>query len=68
EVDAIAAYASELERCYLIPISEVAGMSEIRLRLDPTLNNQALRIRWAHQYDFERSMQSNWLSRLGIST
>lgn len=67
EIDAIAAYSSEREKCYLIPIDEVADVSEIRLRLDPALNNQAIRIRWAHQYELERSIRRNWLERLGTS-
>jgi hypothetical protein len=57
EVDAIAAYSPELDRCFLIPISEVAGRSAIHLRLDPTKNNQAQRIRWAADYDFKAMLE-----------
>jgi PD-(D/E)XK endonuclease len=64
EVDAIAAYCRELERCYLIPIGEVAGMSTIRLRLDAALNNQAARIRWARDYELERSIRRHWPAAL----
>jgi PD-(D/E)XK endonuclease len=67
EVDAIAAYSPELRRCYLIPISEVDGGSGIHLRLDPTGNNQARRIRWARDYELQTSIRRHWLSRLGIS-
>jgi hypothetical protein len=48
-------------------VDEVAGRAGIRLRLDPALNDQAMRIRCARHYEFERSIRSNWLSRLGIS-
>ncbi len=73
EVDAIAAYSPELNSCFLIPISEVAGRSAIHLRLDPTRNNQAQRIRWASDYNFKAMLEhqtgdqtsSGRLSRLG---
>jgi hypothetical protein len=67
QIDAIGAYSRELGRCYLIPITEVAGVRSIRLRLDPTANNQALRIHWAHDYELERSMRRHWANRLGVS-
>jgi PD-(D/E)XK endonuclease len=51
EVDAVAAYAPLLQRCYLIPICEVSGRRAVHLRLDPTKNNQAQRIKWAHDYE-----------------
>ncbi len=35
EVDAIAVYCGELERCYLIPIAIVGGRSCVHLRLEP---------------------------------
>jgi PD-(D/E)XK endonuclease len=53
EVDAIGAYSPELNRCYLIPISEVSGGRAVHLRLDPTRNNQAQGIRWAADYELE---------------
>jgi hypothetical protein len=34
---------------YCVPV-EVAGKSETRLRIEPTLNGQAQRIRWADDY------------------
>jgi PD-(D/E)XK endonuclease len=52
EIDAIAAYSPELQRCFLIPISEVSGRRAIHLRLDPTRNNQANRVKWARDYEF----------------
>lgn len=50
EVDAIGAYSPELDRCFLIPIAEVAGRRAIHLRLDPAKNNQLERVRWADHY------------------
>jgi PD-(D/E)XK endonuclease len=53
EIDAVGAYSAELRRCFLIPISEVAGRRAIHLRVDPAKNNQASGITWAHDYEFE---------------
>jgi hypothetical protein len=60
QVDAIGVYSDDLARCFLIPIAEVTGARGIRLRLNPTRNNQAQRIRWARDYEFETSIQRNW--------
>ena len=51
EIDAVAAYCAELERCYLLPVSLVAGRKAIQLRLTPTRNNQQARVHWASQYE-----------------
>ena len=53
EVDALAAYCLDLDRCYLLPPELWAGRSAVQLRVPPTLNNQRLRIHWAEQYQFE---------------
>lgn len=58
EVDAVAAYSPELHRCFIIPISEVSGRSAIYLRLEPTRNNQAQRIKWAWAYELEPMLES----------
>jgi hypothetical protein len=52
EVDAIAAYSSKLDRCYLIPIDLVDMRPSITLRVGPCLNNQRRRINWADDFDF----------------
>jgi hypothetical protein len=52
EVDAIGAYSPELGSCFLIPIAEVSEGRGVHLRLEPARNNQARRIRWAHEYEF----------------
>jgi len=57
EVDAIAAYSPELNRCFLIPISEVSGRRGIHLRLDPTRNNQNQGITWADDYALDVMIQ-----------
>jgi hypothetical protein len=57
EVDAIAAYSPELNRCFLIPISEVSDRRGIHLRLDPTKNNQNQGITWADDYELGVAIQ-----------
>ena len=54
EVDAIAAYCAELDRCFYIPLEQMAGQTGIQLRLRPTANNQQQRVSWADDFDFER--------------
>jgi hypothetical protein len=57
EVDAIAAYSPELHRGFLIPISEASGRRALRLRLDPTKNNQAQGIKWARDYELASGIE-----------
>jgi hypothetical protein len=40
----------------LLPIDEVASRRAIHLRLDPTRNNQAERIKWARDYEFDAAI------------
>jgi PD-(D/E)XK endonuclease len=51
EIDAVAAYSMELDRCYFVPIGRVDGRPSIALRLAPTRNNQRRRINWAEEYE-----------------
>jgi hypothetical protein len=56
EFDAFAAYCSELDQCYLLPVHAFAGRSQIQLRLSPTRNNQGVGLNWASQYEFEATL------------
>jgi len=51
EVDAIAAYCAELDRCYFVPLDRFGGRSDVQLRLVPARNNQQLGINWAEEFD-----------------
>ena len=51
EIDAIAAYSTDLNRCFLIPIEEIPGQSELQLRLEPCRNNQRSGVNWAKDFD-----------------
>ena len=57
EVDAIAAYCQELDRCFLVPISLVANRPSIALRVDPCRNNQRLGINWADDFDLAATIE-----------
>lgn len=52
EVDAIAVYCADLERCYLLPIDIFAGRSSVHLRVGPAQNNQRAALNWARDYEF----------------
>ena len=65
EIDAVATYAPHLNRCFLMTVAQVAGRNAIHLRLDPTKNNQAERVKWAREYDFEKVMQRLKRTKLG---
>jgi prevent-host-death family protein len=52
EIDLLAAYCGELDRCYLLPRELVVGRSEIWLRVSPTLNGQRACLNLAAEYEF----------------
>ena len=52
EIDVVAVYCNDLDRCYLLPIDLVAGRSIMHLRLDQTRNNQRAALNWAADYEF----------------
>jgi PD-(D/E)XK endonuclease len=60
EMDAIAIYAPDTDKCYLVPIREVEGLTMISLRVGPTGNNQAMHVRWARDYELGTSLARNW--------
>ena len=57
EFDALAAYAPDLERCYLIPYDAIDGRTQLHLRVGPTLNNQRQGIRLASHYEFGATLR-----------
>jgi PD-(D/E)XK endonuclease len=60
EIDAVAAYSEATDRCYLLPIADIADRSAISLCLTPTRNNQAQGVRWAEDYELTRSMRRHY--------
>ncbi len=53
EIDVVASYCQELDRCYLLPVSLIEGCRSIQLRLAPTRNNQRASLHWAAEYEFD---------------
>ena len=51
EIDALAAYCGSLDRCYLLPISMVAGRRVVHLRTSAPRNNQRAAINFARDYE-----------------
>ncbi len=58
EVDAIAAFCPELDRCFLLPLARFSGRAEIQLRLVPARNNQERGVNWADDFRLERLSDS----------
>jgi prevent-host-death family protein len=52
DADLIGVYCGALDRCFLIPISRVAGVGQIYLRLSPTRNGQEACTTLADDFDF----------------
>ena len=52
EIDAVAAYSPDLERCFFLTMEEFETRTYVQLRLAPSRNNQRARINWADAYDF----------------
>ncbi len=50
EVDAIAAYCRELNRCFFLPIAEFERRTSARLRLAPARNGQLVGVKMADDY------------------
>ena len=58
EVDAIAAYCAELDRCYFLPLARVTRRSSIQLRLNPTRNHQRAGVLWAEDFAFDARLRA----------
>lgn len=52
QIDVLAVYCGELERCYLLPVDLVAGQGVVHLRLAKAKNNQRAALNWAADYEF----------------
>jgi prevent-host-death family protein len=51
EIDLLAVYCGDLDRCYLLPRELVVGRKEIRLRVKPALNGQRACLNLASEYE-----------------
>ena len=50
EIDGIAAYCRELDRCFFLPIDEFERRTSARLRLAPARNGQLMGVKMADDY------------------
>jgi PD-(D/E)XK endonuclease len=53
EIDAIAAYCLDLDRCFYFPMPWMNGRTFVQLRLEPSRNNQRKGVNWADDFAFE---------------
>jgi prevent-host-death family protein len=67
QIDAIAAYCDELDRCYMLPVELVAGKHQIHLRLSAAKNGQRAGLNWAAQYSLEGAIAQLGERRDGIA-
>jgi prevent-host-death family protein len=51
EIDAVAGYCPQLNRCYLVPMEDVAGRKVVHLRVLPARNNQIGAVNMASAYE-----------------
>jgi hypothetical protein len=58
EIDALAAYCPELERCFLVPISRIDGRPTAHLRIAPTRNNQVQGVNRAEDFDSAATLRT----------
>jgi hypothetical protein len=67
EINAIALYCADLDRCYLLPIGDVLGQSYLHLRLTPAANHQEAAIRYAAQYELRGAIAQLGERRHGMA-
>ena len=53
EIDLLGVYCGDLDRCFLLPSSLVAGLGTLHLRLAPARNGQLACITLAEHFDFD---------------
>ena len=58
EIDAVATYSPQLERCFLLPLDALSARTYVQLRLAPSRNNQRARINWADDYGFDATLRA----------
>jgi hypothetical protein len=56
EIDMIAAYCADTDRCYLLPHELSVERAAVQLRLGPCRNNQRAGIHWARDYEFRATL------------
>jgi len=57
EIDALAAYCPDLERCFLVPIARIDGRPTVHLRVAPARNNQVRGVNRAEDFEFAATLR-----------
>lgn len=57
EIDAIAAYCSETDSCYLLPHAMSVDRAAVQLRIRPCRNNQLVGVHWARDYELGATLR-----------
>jgi hypothetical protein len=57
EIDAFAAHCLETGTCYFFEWHDLGCRTEMRLRLRPTRNNQAIGVKWARDFEFGAKLE-----------
>jgi hypothetical protein len=58
EVDVIAAYCPDIDRCFLISADRLDGRVELLLRIVPSRNNQRSGVNWADDFAFDARLKT----------
>jgi len=58
EIDAIAAYCADLDRCFFIPFDEIPGRMCLQLRLSAARNGQRSGVNWADDFAFDGRLRA----------
>ena len=53
QIDLFGVYCSELDRCFLMPVTKAAGQHQLHLRLRPARNGQVACTTLADEFDFD---------------
>jgi PD-(D/E)XK endonuclease len=53
EIDAIAAYCPDLDRCFYLPVDDLGTRVQVFLRVGPSRNNQSCGVNWADDFDLQ---------------
>ena len=57
EIEAIAAYCADVDRCHLLPPQLAVEREALRLRLAPSRNNQWVGVNWAREFEFGATLR-----------
>jgi hypothetical protein len=58
EIDALAAYCPDIDRCFLVPVARIDGRPTVHLRVAPARNNQIRGVNLADDFDFAVTLRA----------